>query len=486
MSSKRIPFFYNKKPIAFINDFEISKKGVFRKLKSSLDAIDEVEISSLRNEFKVEFDFNRYTRKSKNLGVGDIVKKVKFDINNKTLIFDRVYINKISNQISKGSNNHSLEGSIYQLYSEGFSKSKKQYFKFVIPHSKSLDIHFQIDHIIFENDYGIRSSIATKVNLIDEEIFILEEKDEDKNKYIIIESRKKQTYEEFSNKTFVIRIALGYVSGYFAGNKGYFFSYSNVKMENYNDFYFSSLRDEIKTLMNPINTNPFSWLNDYKKVAEKYYKLKIFRPLTISEFSFLCNHLITNDDFTATILLIIESTKASLIFRPSGYSIALETLSDIIIGAEKEKIAPINSKQDFKEFKNDLINVLNKHSTKESFKDINTLQVRIENINQITNLESLKKPFSILGITLLDEDLKVIKSRNDFLHGRVPDFKKQGANRSIELKDYDLYYASVRLYTLLSVLIFKMIGFDNYLLNFPKIYEKNTKYKLKEDYYRKI
>lgn len=484
MSSKRIPFFYNKKPLTFINEFEKPKVGVFRKPKSSLDEIDEVEISSLRNEFKVEF--NRYSRKSKNLGVGDIVKKVKFDINNKTLIFDSVYINKFSNQISKGSNNHNLEGSIYQLYSEGFSKLKKQYFKFVIPHSKSLDIHFQIDHIVFENDYDIRSSVATKVNLIDEDIFILEEKDENKNKYIIIESRKKQTYEEFSNKTFAIRIALGYVSGYFAGNKGYFFSYSNAKMENYNDFYFTSLRDEIKTLMNPINTNPFSWLNDYKKVAEKYYKLKIFRPLTISEFSFLCNHLITNDDFTATILLIIESTKASLIFRPSGYSIALETLSDIIIGAEKEKIAPINSKQDFKEFKNDLIDVLNKHSTKESFKDINTLQIRIENINQITNLESLKKPFSILGITLLDEDLKVIKSRNDFLHGRVPDFKKQGANRSIELKDYDLYYASVRLYTLLNVLIFKMIGFDNYLLNFPKIYEKNTKFKVKEDYYRRV
>lgn len=287
-----------------------------------------------------------------------------------------------------------------------------------------MDIHFQIDNIVFENDFGIRWSVATKIDLLDEEIFIPEEKDENKNKCIIIESRKKQTYEEFSNKTFAIRTALGYVSGYFAGNKGYFFSYSNLKMENYNDFYFTSLRDEIKTLMNPINTNPFSWLNDYKKVAEKYYKMKIFRPLKISEFSFLCDQLITNDDFTAAILLIIESTKASLIFRPSGYSIALETLSDIIIGAEKEKIAPINSKQDYKEFKNDLIEVLNKHSVKESFIDTKTLQVRIENINQITNLESLKKPFSILEISLLEEDLKVIKSRNDFLHGRVPDLKK--------------------------------------------------------------
>lgn len=478
MIKKNIPFFYNKAPIDFINSFEKNKVGVFRKPKSSLDGIDKVLFSVNKKEFRVEFDFNQFFRREKNLGVGKQIKKVKFEFNEKTIILNNIFIDRFSNQ--------SLEGSINQIQSEGFSKSKKQYFKFVIPNSKSLDIHFQIDNIVFENDFGIRWSVATKIDLLDEEIFILEEKDENKNKCIIIESRKKQTYEEFSNKTFAIRTALGYVSGYFAGNKGYFFSYSNLKMENYNDFYFTSLRDEIKTLMNPINTNPFSWLNDYKKVAEKYYKMKIFRPLKISEFSFLCNQLITNDDFTAAILLIIESTKASLIFRPSGYSIALETLSDIIIGAEKEKIAPINSKQDYKEFKNDLIEVLNKHSVKESFIDTKTLQVRIENINQITNLESLKKPFSILEISLLEEDLKVIKSRNDFLHGRVPDFKKHGANRSIELKDYDLYYASIRLYTLLNVLIFKMIGFDNYVLNFPKIYEKNTKYMVKENFYRKV
>ncbi|KIX22079.1 hypothetical protein SY27_05275 [Flavobacterium sp. 316] len=478
MTLKRIPFFYNKKTIDFINDFEKTKTGVFRKPKSSLDDIDEVEISSLKNEFKVEFDFNKFVRSRKNLGVGKIVRKVKFEINEQKIIFDSVFINKFSNQ--------RLEGSINQLYSEKFSKSKKQYFKFIIPNSKSLNINYKIEHIVFENDLGGSSSVASKIYLLDEEIFIFEEKDENKNKYLIIESRKKQTYEEFSNKTFALRIALGYVTGYFAGNKGYFFTYSNSKMENFSDFYFTSLREEIKTLMNPINTNPFSWLNDNRKVAEKYYKMKIFRPLKISEFSFLCNELINNDEFLAAILLIIESTKASLIFRPSGYSIALETLSDIIIGVENEKIAPINSKQDSKEFRKDLIGVLNKHSTKESFKDVSTLKVRIENINQITNLESLKKPFSILEISLLEEDLKVIKSRNDFLHGRVPDFKKSGPNRSIKLKDYDLFYASVRLYTLLNLLIFKLIGFDNYILNFPKIYEKDTRYALKENYFRKV
>lgn len=41
----------------------------------------------------------------------------------------------------------------------------------------------------------------------------------------------------------------------------------------------------------------------------------------------------------------------------------------------------------------------------------------------MTNGERLKAPFSVLGINLVQEDLNVISSKNDFLHGRVPDLK---------------------------------------------------------------
>ena len=62
---------------------------------------------------KVEFDFNKYSRKSKNLGIGDVIKKVNFDSNEKkTIIFNSVFIGRFSNQ--------SLEGSINELHSKGF------------------------------------------------------------------------------------------------------------------------------------------------------------------------------------------------------------------------------------------------------------------------------------------------------------------------------------------------------------------------------
>lgn len=114
MIKKNIPFFYNKAPIDFINSFEKNKVGVFRKPKSSLDGIDKVLFSVNKKEFRVEFDFNQFFRREKNLGVGKQIKKVKFEFNEKTIILNNIFIDKFSNQ--------SLEGSINQIQSEGFSK----------------------------------------------------------------------------------------------------------------------------------------------------------------------------------------------------------------------------------------------------------------------------------------------------------------------------------------------------------------------------
>ena len=130
--------------------------------------------------------------------------------------------------------------------------------------------------------------------------------------------------------------------------------------------------------------------------------------------------------------------------------------------------------------------VLNKYRENEHFQDIETLEGRINQINQVTNRERLKMPFKILNIELLEEDIKVINSRNDFLHGRVPNYRNIEGIRSIDSKDKDLYYASVRLYTLLNMLILKYVGYDNYVLNFSKIFENGTTYKVDEGFYRKV
>lgn len=478
MTKLHSPTFYNKEVLKFILNFEKDKLGKLKKKNSPLNDIDNVIVRQNKKDFTFEFDFDFYLRNRGKIDAGKIIKNIEFEYDNNLVIVESMFIGTISPP--------KMKGSVYRIHSDGFSKSKKQYWKFVIPILEEINIFFTIERIAFSTDRVDCSIRGTQVKLNGEDIYIIHEKDENKNEYLIIESRTKQSYKDFSDLAFVIRIALGYVTGSFVGNKGYFFSYSNRKMSNYNHFYFTSLRKEIQTLMYPLNTNPYAWVRGDKKYAERLYNKKILRPLSILEFSNLCNKLKNDDDLIATLLLIIESGKASLIFRPSAYSIALETLSDIIIGDKKLKLAPINSKQECRKFRKELNDVLSKYSHLDSFRDVKTLKGRIEHINQMTNSERLKAPFDILGIDLLEEDLKVISSRNDFLHGRVPDFKGLGNERSIELKDNDLYYATVRLYTLLNTLIFKMIGFDNYILNFAKIYENDTTYKVKESYHKKV
>jgi hypothetical protein len=108
---------------------------------------------------------------------------------------------------------------------------------------------------------------------------------------------------------------------------------------------------------------------------------------------------------------------------------------------------------------------------------------KISHINQVTNKSRLRIPFETLGLQLSLKDLELIATRNDFLHGRIPDITGAGDKRSTNRKNKDLYYASVRFYTLLSRLILAWVGFDNYILNHAKIQEKFTRILLEEDYY---
>ncbi len=473
---KKIPLFFNKQPIEFIHQFENTQHGTFKSRSSYLNGIQNVELKFDNNEFVAEFDeFKIKSKKGISL-FGKIAKNVTFKTLQYELLFERVFFGSFST------------GYVNSMSNKGFSKELNQYHKLVIPLERKIDFRFQLSHSIFISDFKIRSSNATFVNINNENLYILFEQDRTAKKhYLIIESDKKQNFKTFSEKAFAIRVALGYMTGHFSGNRGYFFSYGNKKREKFKGFVFHSLRKEIKNIYHPIHSNAYSWLSTRNKAyAKKTYKNRELRELTKEEFSKLCEVAINNGNFLSILMQMLESSQASLLTRPGGYSIVLETLSDIIIGDKKEKLAPITSKPENKKFRKDLIAVLDKHSQKDCFKDIETLKLRINNINQVTNKERLRLPFKLLNIKLSEEDLKIITSRNDFLHGRVPDYRELGEERSINDKDRDLHYAAVRLYTLLNKVILKYIGYDNYILNFSKVFEKDTGYLTDEEYYVKI
>jgi hypothetical protein len=98
------------------------------------------------------------------------------------------------------------------------------------------------------------------------------------------------------------------------------------------------------------------------------------------------------------------------------------------------------------------------------------------------SLEELKT-FKLLNIDVLKENLKVLLSINHLLHCHCSRFKSS-LNRSIELKDYDLYYASV-FSTLSNVLILKR----SVLITMFELYEDISKEYVasgKEEFCRKV
>jgi len=472
---KDYPIFYNLSPIIQLEMLESNVHlGNFTSGNSILERFNEIQLSSSKKNYKIEIENADYELMS----IKKELKNITFTTKNFSL--------KVNLFVSKFSGG-SVFCDLYKFTSLNFKPKTKKYYKLIIPIKESnFNFHFQLSSYGYSRENYNRSSInGTNIKVCGENFYILLE-NKDQNNYLIIQSDTKQSIDEFSTKCHSLLISLGYITGNYIADKGYYFAYNNKKMDTFSSFYFRTLRDGMKNFWQPINSNAYSWVSmRNKSKAEKIYKNYNLRNLTKEEFSKLCQLSIEEDDFLTVLFLIIEANNTSLVFRPGGYSIALETLSSIISSKSKVRQTPITSKGDCITFQNELYAVLDKYKDFDSFHDIETLKGKIQHINQMTNQEKLLAPFKELGIAISDTDLEVIKSRNAFLHGRVPDFRKLGKNRSIEEKDADLYYASTKLYTLLNLLILKYVGYDNYVLNFSKLHEQKTKYPINEDYYRK-
>lgn len=212
----------------------------------------------------------------------------------------------------------------------------------------------------------------------------------------------------------------------------------------------------------------------------------MLRKVSQNEFSVLCQKLFDSTMFESCLVLMMESGAASLLFRPGGYAIALETMSDLITAKQKSKLSPIKSKSLSKKIREECKAIIAKYGHSIEADDLKTLTKRIEQLNQQTNKARLRAPFELLGIPLLDADIAILETRNDFLHGRHPDITKAGPLRSERRVNLDLFYASTRFYTLLNMLVLKWIGFDNYVVNFPVIHSGATGIRLKEKPFRKV
>jgi hypothetical protein len=380
-----------------------------------------------------------------------------------------------------------FEGVVDFVQSVRFSKRSKLCYKLILPLSKEIKFHNQIEHSGFISDLGFLSHSAINVEVSGVKLIacVLKEKTTGKH-FLSIESRTKLDFDSFKDLAHSVRNGIAYLTGYLSGNRAYYFGFADAGIKTVSQFCYMAIRPEIRSGYSPICSNPFTWIRGSKVEANRFYSKRILRNISETEFSTLCQKLYSDLEFTSVVLLILESSVASLTFMPGGFAIALEMLSDLVIAGQKLNLNPIKDKKLSKEIRKECLTAIDNRKAYIGDNAHKILTNKINGLNQVTNSARLKAPFDLLNIPLLPKDIDIINTRNDFLHGKVPDITNAGPNRSKKRMNDDLYYASMRFYTLLNMIILKWIGYDNYVLNYPKIQQQACRVKLREKHYRKV
>lgn len=462
---------FHKACVDIINDISKPRMGKFG-LKNSFKS--QSGTLSYNGKFRLKFPSNNDYR---NLMLGREFKNVQIKLKQYDLILEDLFLENF------GFNN--ITASITKFHTKGFNRSRKYFYRLIVPLRKELSFFYQMDCLGFTSDLGYKSSLGFQANLDNDVIYGCIFTKDKRQYYLSLESKIYQNWTLFSGKAYAVINSLGFVTGHLPGDRVYYFAYTNSEMKLPEYFSTSGSRPSIVNGFTSINVNPNAYINN-RRIAEKYRNEQILRKLTISEFSLLCQKVYSNSDFDTCIILILESCSSSLAIMPGGLAICLESISDIIIGDASHNIKPISDKKIAKALIDECTEVIKKYKNAIAPEGIETLIKKLQHLNQPTNKDRLRLPFLLLGINVTTEDIKVLQARNDLLHGRFPVISKNENMSSIDRINRDLYYTALQLFTLLSMLILKWVGFDNYVLNHPVIQKRAVKYRLKELPYRQI
>jgi hypothetical protein len=379
------------------------------------------------------------------------------------------------------------KGKIPSIEYGQFDQNQSSYHRLALPVSIKLNFIFSVKNVLI--DYKYESVIQTreaieiklgnrKFRLFSAKKNITKKSDRD---YLIIECNNPLTYNDFAEYCFSILISFGYLSGDFINDDGYFLQYKENNMTEVIGLAYRQMRGTIKCDYVPTYSNPYSYIHN-KKISDLYEK-KV-RVVSSEEFSSLCELCYKNSDIRTILLLLIEVHTQSMASGPAILSVALETISKLIYEEHQETLAPIKDKQVSRKLRKSLLSELEKFRDEIGEEGIKITTKRINQINQITNREKLLSPFKILDIPITSKDIEAIEQRNAFLHGRTPMVKDIDENLSDE--DKVGFYLYLKLYVLISSIILKYIGYNNLVVNYPKIYEDETGVILDEEYYRQI
>ena len=435
----------------------------------------DIELHPINKGIKCDIYSGRFLYNNDNWNFNNL----EIDIPNIIIKIPQLFLNYKSN--------NKVSGKIPNFEIEGFSNTKKTYHRLFLPINKKINFLNSVENILVNYNYNsnITTCEATEITIKDNVFHIFLAKQtigEIEENYLVIDSQYELSFSDFSEYCFSILICFGYIAGDFINDDGYFFQYLDEAKTEIAGLRYSQLRGSINCHYAPVHCDPYALIHD-DKIAEKYFNKP--RGLSIKEFSNLCSLCYSKDEIKTILILILETNTQSLVSSPGILSIVLETFSNFICNENEKTTTPIPSRKTSKSLRAELLKGLEKFKEELSPDGYEIIKNKITQINQMTNKEKLLLPFKILNIPINKADIEAIEQRNAFLHGREPMVQDANPKSNAEADSFR-HYLYLKIYVLISAMILKYIGFDNMIINYPKIHENGTGITLDEEYYRQI
>ncbi len=295
--------------------------------------------------------------------------------------------------------------------------------------------------------------------------------------YFIVESQTPLKSDNFENQVNSILYSYALLSGFLPRNEIYLFYSETEKLNDNLIFEYRKIQGTVDSGMEVISPDDFRDIERQK--GNQVSRLDSVVKSAI--FSNLASLVFNDSRLLRALSIIAESNIYPLEIRAATYMVALETVKNIIIEINEDKVNPIKdkliSRKLIKEIKA-LIEKLNPSV----FNNKGAIISRVEQINQITNTDSIYKVFELLELQLNNDDKECLAKRNDFLHGRVPFESEILFKHSKELQ-----HITYKIHFLITSLILKYAGYSGFIKNNPKYFDVFvSKSDIKEPLFRKI
>lgn len=303
-----------------------------------------------------------------------------------------------------------------------------------------------------------------------------------KDVFLCVDCNEQISHKLFKHYINNITVSIGFFTGKFYKSEEFYLQSSNVDFNGSVEFLYKSSNQKMLFFPKPFSNSPeeFSWkmdgdVNDglFKKWESHIDKEKLVNFIKL---------LIEKPIFYFSVKMLFNFYNYPAITRIPILFVILETIcEEINKNSTQEKI----EKQHLKSIG---LHTLENCKEEISINDYDILKDVINNVDSSLayNSVNFERAFKVFLINLNNEEVKVLKNRNHFFHGRIiPESEKINLEEDFYSIENSYSNNSFRLYILISKLMLKQIGFSGFIINHTKLFEEEQD-SVKESYFIKI